>query len=84
MAIAAKAARRDPSHAIGQPQGVQVCWGQGLFVDQVGGFVGKRMSECTGKEPLRELLGLDKEVSPLYTGQFDPSGLLASAKTLLG
>lgn len=152
-------------HFIGQPQGVQVCWGYGLFVDQVGDYVDKKMSECTGEELLRELLGhlrfdehverivasaicipcmmpfitsqfmprlaadrppvcpaetanfaflgqfceipddvvftveysvrsaqtavysllgLDKDVSPLYKGQFDPSVLLASAKTLVG
>ena len=44
-------------HFIGQPDDVQVFWGYGLFVDQQGDFVKKPMSECTGEELLRELLG---------------------------
>jgi oleate hydratase len=44
-------------HFIGQPDTVNVFWGYGLFVDQVGNFVHKKMSECTGEELLTELLG---------------------------
>lgn len=44
-------------HFIGQPENVQVFWGYGLFVDQAGDFVGKKMSECSGEEILIELLG---------------------------
>jgi oleate hydratase len=44
-------------HFIGQPDDVTVFWGYGLFVDQPGNFVAKKMSECTGEELLRELLG---------------------------
>jgi oleate hydratase len=44
-------------HFIGQPRGIQVFWGYGLFVDQEGDFVKKKMSDCTGEELLIELLG---------------------------
>jgi oleate hydratase len=44
-------------HFIGQPDTVNVFWGYGLFVDQVGNFVHKKMSECSGEEILTELLG---------------------------
>jgi oleate hydratase len=44
-------------HFIGQPDDVQVCWGYGLFVDQEGDFVKKKMADCTGEELLIELLG---------------------------
>ncbi len=44
-------------HFLGQPQGIQVFWGYGLFVDQEGDFVKKKMSDCTGEELLIELLG---------------------------
>ena len=44
-------------HFIGQPADVKVFWGYGLFVDQVGNHVGKKMSDCSGEEVLRELLG---------------------------
>ena len=44
-------------HFLGQPEGVQVFWGYGLFVDQEGDFVKKKMSDCTGEELLIELLG---------------------------
>ena len=152
-------------HFIGQPDDVQVCWGYGLFVDQEGDFVKKKMSDCSGAELLVELLGhlgfdedkaailasancipcmmpfitsqfmprangdrppvrpvgtanlafigqyceipddvvftveysvrsaqiavyslldINRPVSPLYKGQFDPSVLLASARTLVG
>ena len=44
-------------HFLGQPDDVDVFWGYGLFVDQPGNHVKKKMSECTGEELLRELLG---------------------------
>ena len=44
-------------HFIGQPADVDVFWGYGLFVDQEGNFVKKKMSECSGAELLQELLG---------------------------
>jgi len=44
-------------HFIGQPEGVQVFWGYGLFVDQEGDFVKKKMSDCTGEDLMVELLG---------------------------
>ena len=44
-------------HFIGQPDSVRVCWGYGLFVDQPGNFVKKKMSDCSGEEILRELFG---------------------------
>jgi oleate hydratase len=44
-------------HFIGQPSGVQVLWGYGLFIDQEGDFVKKKMSDCSGEELLTELIG---------------------------
>jgi oleate hydratase len=44
-------------HFIDQPTDVQVCWGYGLFVDQEGDFVKKKMVDCTGEDLLVELLG---------------------------
>ncbi|MGA3132535.1 MAG: oleate hydratase [Terracidiphilus sp.] len=44
-------------HFIGQPEGVQVLWGYGLFVDIPGNFVKKPMSACTGREIITEILG---------------------------
>jgi oleate hydratase len=43
-------------HFIGQPDNIKVCWGYGLFVDQIGNFVKKKMSDCSGEEILTELL----------------------------
>jgi oleate hydratase len=40
-----------------QPAGVYVFWGYALHPDRIGDFVAKPMSECTGKEILRELCG---------------------------
>jgi oleate hydratase len=44
-------------HFMGQPVGVEVFWGYGLFVDKSGDFVKKPMSECTGREIMTEILG---------------------------
>ncbi|MFM0420100.1 oleate hydratase [Paraburkholderia aromaticivorans] len=44
-------------HFMGQPKGVEVFWGYGLFVDRPGNFVNKPMAECTGREIMTELLG---------------------------
>jgi oleate hydratase len=44
-------------HFMGQPKGVEVFWGYGLFVDRPGNFVNKPMAECTGREIMKELLG---------------------------
>jgi oleate hydratase len=43
-------------HFIGQPDDVKVFWGYGLFVDQQGNYLKKRMSDCSGEELLTELL----------------------------
>jgi oleate hydratase len=43
-------------HFIGQPDGVNVFWGYGLFIDRPGNFVRKPMSACTGREIMTELL----------------------------
>jgi oleate hydratase len=44
-------------HFIAQPEGVQVFWGYGLFVDIPGNFVKKPMSACTGREIMTEVIG---------------------------
>ncbi len=44
-------------HFINQPRDVQVFWGYALFPDNVGDFVKKKMTDCTGKEILQELCG---------------------------
>jgi oleate hydratase len=44
-------------HFIGQPKAVNVFWGYGLFVDQQGNFIKKKMSDCSGAELLTEVLG---------------------------
>jgi oleate hydratase len=44
-------------HFIGQPQGVEVLWGYGLFVDVPGNFVKKPMAACTGREIMTEIVG---------------------------
>ena len=44
-------------HFIGQPEGVEVFWGYGLFVDLPGNFVKKPMAACTGREIMTEILG---------------------------
>lgn len=42
-------------HFIGQPDNVKVCWGYGLLPNEVGNYVPKKMSECSGEEILTEL-----------------------------
>lgn len=42
-------------HFLNQSKNVTVFWGYGLYVDRVGNFVKKKMSECTGEEILIEL-----------------------------
>jgi oleate hydratase len=43
-------------HFINQPKNVLVLWAYGLFPDNVGDFVKKKMSDCTGAELVTELL----------------------------
>lgn len=43
-------------HFVDQPKNVLVLWAYGLFADNVGDFVKKKMSECTGEELVTELL----------------------------
>jgi oleate hydratase len=43
-------------HFIGQPENVTVFWGYGLFPDQEGNFVKKKMADCSGAEIMKELL----------------------------
>jgi oleate hydratase len=43
-----------PAYA-GQPEGVHVWWGYGLFADRAGDYVKKTMAECTGAEILTEV-----------------------------
>jgi oleate hydratase len=42
-------------HFINQPDDVQVFWGYGLFPDEPGNYVEKKMSTCSGAEILEEL-----------------------------
>ncbi|AEX85313.1 oleate hydratase [Marinitoga sp. 1135] len=43
-------------HFANQPDDVLVMWAYGLFADNEGDYIKKKMSECTGEELLRELL----------------------------
>lgn len=43
-----------PAYA-GQPTGIHVWWGYGLFADRIGDYVKKTMCECTGEEVLVEV-----------------------------
>ncbi len=43
-------------HFANQPDDVIVLWAYGLFPDNVGDYINKKMSDCTGEELLRELL----------------------------
>jgi oleate hydratase len=57
-------------HFIGQPDNVTVFWGYGLFPDNEGNFVKKKMSDCTGAEILTELfshLEFDEVIDHLLT-----------------
>lgn len=74
----------------GQPEGIGVWWGYGLFPDRAGDFVAKTMAECTGREILVELfshLGMQEDLPtllecsicipcmlPYTTSQFMPRG----------
>jgi len=42
-------------HFIGQPDSITVFWGYGLFPDNEGNFVKKKMADCSGAEILTEL-----------------------------
>ena len=44
-------------HFINQPKEVFVFWGYGLFPDEKGNYVKMKMSECTGRDILTELVG---------------------------
>lgn len=55
----------------GQPEGVSVWWGYGLFHDRPGDYVKKPMSECSGAEILEEVLG------HLHFAQADKDAILA-------
>lgn len=75
-------------HFKNQPNNVQVLWAYGLFPDNVGDFVKKKMCDCTGEELFSELLyhiGLEREIPkilasskviscmmPYITSQFMP------------
>lgn len=55
-------------HFRDQPENVTVAWGYSLYVDKVGNYIKKKMSECTGEEILRELcyhLGFEKEMEAI-------------------
>lgn len=55
-------------HFRNQPEDVFVFWGDGLLPDEVGNFVNKPMSACTGEEILTELfahLGILDTMRPL-------------------
>ena len=52
-----------------QPADTTVAWAYGLFPDKKGDFIDKKMSECTGKELLQELLyhfGIEPEQMQPY------------------
>jgi oleate hydratase len=44
-----------PAYAA-QPENIGVWWGYGLFPDRIGDYVTKKMSDCTGREILVEVL----------------------------
>lgn len=43
-------------HFINQPDNVLVLWAYGLFPDNIGNYIKKKMSDCTGEELVSELL----------------------------
>ncbi len=52
-----------------QPEDVIVLWAYGLFPDNEGDFIKKKMSDCTGRELLQELLyhlGIDEKEMDEY------------------
>ncbi|MGH4139230.1 oleate hydratase [Clostridium sp.] len=75
-------------HFINQPDDVLVMWAYGLFPDNVGDFIKKKMCDCTGEELVSELLyhmGLKNKIDdilktvivipcmmPYITSQFMP------------
>ena len=75
----------------GQPENVQVLWGYGLHGNEIGDYLKKPMTQCTGEEILQELLyHLDyleayedllphvkiiTTMMPYITSQFMPRGL---------
>jgi oleate hydratase len=75
-------------HFINQPDDVLVMWAYGLFPDNVGDFIKKKMCDCTGEELISELLyhmGLKNKIDdilktvivipcmmPYVTSQFMP------------
>ena len=75
-------------HFKDQPEDLTVFWGYGLYPDKIGNFVKKKMSECTGREIMTELIHhlkmedhLDKILRsancipcmmPYITSQFQP------------
>lgn len=75
-------------HFVDQPENVLVLWAYGLFADNVGDFVKKKMCDCTGEELVTELLyhmGMTDEIPevlktvnvipcmmPYITSQFMP------------
>lgn len=78
-------------HFLNQPDNVKVFWGYGLYPDNVGDYVKKRMIDCTGEEILTELLShlkFEKDrdaiiesancipcMMPFITSQFMPRAL---------
>ena len=53
---------------LGQPEGVNVWWGYGLYPDRCGDFIPKPMTECTGAEILEEVvrhLGFDGQLDAI-------------------
>lgn len=53
-----------------QPDDILVSWAYGLFPDEKGDYIKKKMSDCTGKELLEELLyhfGIDENEMDEYT-----------------
>ncbi len=42
-------------HFINQPENIKVFWGYSLFPNNIGNYIPKKMSECTGEEILIEL-----------------------------
>ena len=55
-------------HFRNQPEDVFVFWGDGLFPDNVGNHIKKKMSECSGEEILAELfyhLKIEEKMKPV-------------------